>query len=243
MSARELASTQGYSPLAYRISHSLLALFGAVWLRLHTEGREHVPQQGPLLVVANHCSYLDPPLLGIGVVRPVRFLAQQGLARVPLLGWWMRKVGVRLIDRNAPSKDVLRWLSDALVAGNCVAMFPEGTRSADGLVGPFRNGVEFLVRRTGAPVLPMGIEGSFRALSRTAWFPRPVRCTVRCGPVWPKERVLAADGTAALRREIAQLAHAHLRDHRNDGGAGSERVGHGPGAIPADSSSSAGGRT
>ena len=198
-----------------------------------------VPTTGSVLVVANHTSYLDPPLLACGMPRPVLFLAQKGLAKFLPLRWWLRKAGVGLIDRNAPSKDVLRTLSDALTNGACVAMFPEGTRSADGLVAPFRSGVEFLVRRTGAPVLPVGIQGAFEAFPRGANFPRPKKCIVRVGDLWTSERVLAAGGIEALRHEVARLAKATMLQTFE----AKPQVGNGPGAIPVDSSPSARGRT
>ena len=201
-----------FSPFVYGVSRGALLLWERLWLRLTIEGREHEPKTGPLLAVGNHCSYLDPPILGTALRRPVHFLAQQGLASFAPLRWWLAKAGVGLIDRKAPSKDVLRALANVLEVGGVVSVFPEGTRSPDGAVGPFRSGVEFLVRRTGATVLPVGIEGSFRAYPRGAWVPRPTKCRVRIGAPWTGEQVLAPGGIAALRREIARLAHAPLRD-------------------------------
>jgi len=221
----------GFRPRVYGVSKQLLLWWARLWLRLTIEGRQHVPSTGPLLAVGNHCSYLDPPLLGVGIARPVRYLAQQGLAKFPPLRWWLAAVGVSLIDRNAPSKDVLRALSTALEAGAVVGLFPEGTRSSDGRIGPFRSGVEFLVRRTGATVLPIGIEGSFAAYRRGMWLPRPRKCRVRIGAPWPRERVLAPGGVEALRREVATLARAALQP---EPAARQTRVDHGPGPVPAD---------
>lgn len=225
---------RAFSPIVYGASRCLLAVWARLWLRLSIEGRQHVPATGPLLAVGNHCSYLDPPLLGVAVTRPVQFLAQQGLARFAPLGWWLGKAGVSLIDRQAPSKDVLRWLANALEQGACVSVFPEGTRSDDGRIGPFRNGVEFLVRRTGAPVLPVGIDGSFRAYPRGARWPRPSKCSVRIGPVWAADRVLAAGGTEALRREIAVLSRQALRPAEPAPAGDGRRVDHGRDPVPAD---------
>jgi len=226
----------GYSGAVYGFSKWLLRVWARVWLRLSIQGVRNTPANGPLLLVGNHASYLDPPLLGCGLPRPVLYLAQKGLAKFPPLRWWMRKVGVGLIDRNAPSKDVLRFLSDALQKGACVAMFPEGTRSNDGRVAPFRSGVEFLVRRTGASVLPIGIDGSYAAYPRGAKFPRPKKCVVRIGEAWPADRVLAPGGVEALRREVARLANAQLRDDAE------AQVGNGPGSNPVESSPSASGK-
>jgi 1-acyl-sn-glycerol-3-phosphate acyltransferase len=232
----------GFRPLVYDFSKQMLLWWARLWLRLTIEGRQHVPPTGPLLAIGNHCSYIDPPLLGVGIARPVRYLAQQGLAKFPPLRWWLAAVGVSLIDRNAPSKDVLRALSTALEAGAVVGLFPEGTRSSDGRIGSFRNGVEFLVRRTGATVLPIGIEGAFAAYRRGMWVPRPRKCRVRIGAPWASERVLAPGGVEALRREVAALARAELRPEAAAQPPRETRVDHGPGPVPADPPPSAGGR-
>ena len=189
--------------------YSMLA-FEKVWLRMRAEGVANVPASGPVLLVANHASYLDPPLVGTTCKRWVGFLAQAGLAKFAPLRWWLAQVGVTLIDRDAPSKDAMRLVADCLLAGEVVGIFAEGTRSRDGRVAPFRSGVEFLVRRSKATGVPVGIEGSYRAFPRGAWLPRPRKAVVRYGEPWPVERVLAPGGIEALRVRVAELAHAEL---------------------------------
>jgi 1-acyl-sn-glycerol-3-phosphate acyltransferase len=186
-------------------------LFSKVWFRLRVEGQANVPPSGPVLLVANHASYLDPPLVGTTAGRWVAFLAQAGLAKFGPLRWWLTQMGVTLIDRSAPSTAALRMVADCLAAGEAVGIFPEGTRSSDGSVGPFRNGVEFLVRRTGATVVPIGLDGAHRAYPRKAWLPRPRKLIVRYGEPWPAAQVLAPGGVEALRARVAALAHAPLR--------------------------------
>lgn len=228
------SSPHSHSGLVYGLSKALVWCWSKLWLRFSIVDAHHVPLTGPVLIVANHTSYLDPPLLGTASPRYVQFLAQAGLAKVGPLRWWMAKVGVALIDRSAPSKDVLRMLSEALEAGGCVGLFAEGTRSHDGSVGPFRSGVEFLVRRTGATVVPAGIDGASRSFPRGVKFPRPVKCTVRFGAPRSAEQVLASGGVEALRQEVARLAQAPLRTS-----AHTAQVGHGPDLRPADPSHSA----
>jgi 1-acyl-sn-glycerol-3-phosphate acyltransferase len=201
------------SRFVYWFSRSLALVWCKVWNRLRAEHRDRVPASGPVLLVANHASYLDPPLVGITCKRTISFLAQAGLAKLGLMRWWLARMGVTLIDREAPSKDALRLIANCLVAGEAVCLFPEGTRSRDGTVGEFRSGVEFLVRRTGAAVVPIGLQGAARAFPRGAWLPRPVKLVVRYGEVWPAERVLAPGGVEALRAHVAELARAALREN------------------------------
>jgi 1-acyl-sn-glycerol-3-phosphate acyltransferase len=213
------------SRLLWNVCKYSVLLWARLWLRIRFEGRHHVPRQGPVLLVANHSSFLDPPFVGIMAPRWVVFLARDTLARLWPMRWWLRHVGVVLIDRQAPSKEVLKTLAGFLAEGNCVGLFPEGTRSPDGAVGSFRGGLELLLRRSGAPVVPVGIDGGHRALPRGAFLPRPRKVVVRVGAPWTAARVLANGGIDALRAEVAALARAPLRDPASDGsGPGPSRT-------------------
>ena len=224
------------------LSKAVVLTFSRFYFRLRVEGRENLPATGPVLLVCNHASYLDPPMVGITAGRWVGFIAQAGLAKVAPMRWWLAQVGVTLIDRNAPSKDAMRLVADSLAAGEAVGIFPEGTRTTDGAIAPFRTGVEFLVRRTGAPVVPVGIDGAHRAYPRGATLPRPRKIVVRYGEPWPADRVLAGGGIEALRRRVAALANAPLRESRSSvGGTSGAVVRESPGTV--DPSSSAGSGT
>ncbi len=206
----------GHSALWWQLSKAAVLLFSKVWFRVRFEGQHHVPKQGPVLLVANHASYLDPPLVGISAGRYVKFLAQAGLAKFAPLRWWLAAVGVTLIDRAAPSKDAMRLVSERLRCGDAVGVFPEGTRSRDGAVAEFRSGIEFLARRGNATVVPVGIDGACRALPKGALLPRPRRIVVRYGAPWTAEQVLADGGLQALRACVAALANAPLVESRSE---------------------------
>lgn len=134
-SKRLVAPPQVSSGLIYWLSKALLYTCNKVWLRLAVEGAHHVPRTGPVLIVANHASYLDPPVLGCATRRVVQFLAQSGLAKRGLLRWWLQKVGVVLIDRKAPSKDALRFCPKPLhraAVSDCSPKAPAALTAASG---------------------------------------------------------------------------------------------------------------
>ena len=194
------------SPFGYRFSKwwcrvALRLLFRASW-----RGAPF-PATGPVVVVANHTSFLDPPLTGSGCPRPIRFLARDTLAKIPLLGRWMRWVGVVLVDRAAPTATTLGILIGILREGGVVLVFPEGTRSRSGEIGEFKRGVLLLLKQTDAVVVPAGVRGTFRAFPPNARFPRLFRkVSVVWGEPVPGAEVRAAGGLERLRATIGELA-------------------------------------
>jgi len=201
-------------------------ILGRVFFRVEVTGREHLPAEGAVLIVANHASFLDPPLVGAFSSRPMHFLARATLARIPLMGPWMKRMGVVLLPRNSTPKDALRTVLLGLEQQRVVCIFPEGTRSPNGTVRPFQGGVEFLVKRTKATVVPVGLGGTGRALPKGAWFPRPYKCRVHWGEPWPADRVLAPGGGQALRARVAELAGAVLSDAAEGPGSGGPNSNH-----------------
>lgn len=196
-------------PWVYYPSWVASRLLSAVWFRLVVKGRDRLPDAGAFLLVANHQSFLDPFLLGMAS-RRVRFVARASLARFPPLRWWLEGVGTVLIRRDAPARSDIETMIATLKAGFPLVLFPEGTRTRDGSVGVFRRGLTLLVKRTGAPVVPAGLRGPFRALPRGRMFPLPVSCALHLGPLIPAEEILAAGGLHRLRGQVAELAGAPL---------------------------------
>jgi len=129
------------------------------------EGIENIPKEGALLIAANHLSNADPPAIGAyaGFVRDPRFVAKKELFAVPLLGWFFRHCNYIPVDRARQIGDfgALKEVVSELEKGGIVAMFPEGTRSKTGKPQKPKSGIGFVVYKTGAPVLPVKIEGTF----------------------------------------------------------------------------------
>ena len=175
------AMVRGFSELILRLGH-----------RLRVQGLEHVPRQGGAVLVSNHSSFLDPMALAGAIrFRVLHFMARDTLCHAPVIGWLMPRLQLILIDRErgdvAALKATLRLLKD----GELVGLFPEGTRTSDGNLQPARGGIGFLVSRARVPVIPVYVDGTYRALSRHHRFPRPARVTVTIGPPIPLDQLEA----------------------------------------------------
>ncbi len=155
---------------------AFLAQFG---FSLRVQGRRNVPRAGGLLVVANHQSYLDPPLVGVAAARHLSYLAKKSLFNHQPLGWLIGSVGAVPINREAAGTEGIKTALALLKQGRAVLIFPEGGRSENGLMQPLMPGVVVLIRRSGVPILPVGVAGTYQA-----WPPH--RTLPRLSPIaWP----------------------------------------------------------
>jgi 1-acyl-sn-glycerol-3-phosphate acyltransferase len=146
---------------------------------MRTEGRRNVPRRGPVLVLANHESYLDPPGVGGALGRRPYYLARKTLFRNPWVGAWLRSIHSVPVDQEGVAKEGLKAIIDLLKAGEVVVVFPEGERSWTGQMQPFKPGLLLVLKRLSVPVLPVGIAGAFEAWPRSQKFPR------FSPPFWP----------------------------------------------------------
>jgi 1-acyl-sn-glycerol-3-phosphate acyltransferase len=131
---------------------------------LRSEGRTRVPRTGPALVIANHQSFLDPLLVGLCSRRHMCFLARKTLFRHRAFGLAIGTLGAVPIDQEGVGKEGIRTILEQLQAGRAVVVFPEGSRTPDGLMHELRPGIHLLIKRTQAPIVPVGIAGAFDAL-------------------------------------------------------------------------------
>ncbi|WP_030915161.1 lysophospholipid acyltransferase family protein [Streptosporangium amethystogenes] len=147
-------------------------------------GHEHVPATGPAIMASNHLSILDSTFLPLVLKRQVRFVAKaEYFTGNPVTAMWMRATGQISIDRQSPTsaQDMLDAAAKVLGDGELFGIYPEGTRSPDGRLYRGKVGVSWLALATGAPVVPVAMEGTDRVLPIGAARPRPGRVSVRIG--------------------------------------------------------------
>jgi len=168
---------------------------------LRVVGRERIPAEGPLLYVSNHQSFLDPIINGAAIHdRPFRPFARETLFR-GVFGTLIRSLGALPVVGGGGDKAVMRAALSELEAGRCVLVYPEGTRTADGGLAPFKSGIALLLRRSNATVVPIGIEGAFDAWPRNASRPRwRRRIETEVGDPIAVEALLAGGASDAMRR-------------------------------------------
>jgi 1-acyl-sn-glycerol-3-phosphate acyltransferase len=137
-----------------------------LFFQIRVAGRENVPEQGPLVLICNHQSYLDPVLCGIFLKRPLYFLARGTLFANPLFGRLLASVNTIPVKRGKADFDAIRKVIGKLKAGYGLCLFPEGTRTVDGKIAPFKAGFGLLARRANAAVVPVIIDGAFECWGR-----------------------------------------------------------------------------
>jgi 1-acyl-sn-glycerol-3-phosphate acyltransferase len=166
--------------------------------RLRVEGLENVPTSGPLILVANHSSYFDAFILATAlpytVAQRVFYLGFEWFFRNRILAGWARGVRVIPVDVDNYLVRALQASARVLRDGKILCLFPEGERSADGRVRPFRKGTGILVRELRVPVLPAHIAGAFQAWPRGRSWPRLYPLRIRFGPVVSPAELLEGDG-------------------------------------------------
>ena len=198
--------------MLYRALKPVAVALMRLLFRLEVHGREQVPAAGPLLLVSNHVSLLDPPIVGGASPRDLHFMAKEELFGIPLLGWLIRRLNARPVKRDGSDGRALKTALRLLREGRALLVFPEGTRGVEGRLGEGKPGVGMLAVMSGATVVPVHVSGSGRALPAGRVVPRPAKVRVRFGPPLHfkaagaeerKERYREA--TREMMRAIAQL--------------------------------------
>jgi 1-acyl-sn-glycerol-3-phosphate acyltransferase len=172
-------------------------ILATIVFRFTTSGVDHVPRTGPLLVVCNHASNFDPPLVAGGVLRrrQVRFLAKKELWKSRFLGRLIGTLGAFPVDRaSAGDRQAIAASVEILRRGEALLVFPEGTRTLDGRLQPFREGAARLALMVpGTRIVPLRLTGTFEAWGKGKVIPRPVRVRLRVGESFDPRDLATAD--------------------------------------------------
>jgi 1-acyl-sn-glycerol-3-phosphate acyltransferase len=194
--------------------------------RVRVEGAiDEIPRDGPVIVAANHASNLDPVVIASSLMprlgRRLQWLGKKELFAWPVVGWIAANGGVHPVDRSTADVEAFRLAKRILDEGHALFVFPEGTRSGDGALREARDGVAVLALRTGAPIVPVAIAGSYGVWPRGQKVPHPGgHVTVRVGSPFrvtdelpPGTDRKAAKGLATdlIMRRIAALLPAGQR--------------------------------
>ncbi len=195
----------------HRIYIRLVAALFAIYLRgyhrLHIEGAENIPRHGPLFILINHISLLEPFALGVALVKQglvpgehVWTVAKKELFVSAPMAWFLKSIGMFPIDREHTDIGAMRTMLTILKENKMIAMAPEGTRSPTGQLQAFQPVVAKIAISRRIPILPVGAFGAEKALPVGAKFPRPHSITLRFGQVF----------------ELSEFYNAVLTDERAD---------------------------
>jgi glycerol-3-phosphate dehydrogenase (NAD(P)+) len=176
---RRRSLARGVNRFIYWPLRAILLPAFCVYFRLQRIGREHLPRSGPLLLASNHRSFLDPFVIGMLVRRPVYYMAKRELFEKRWQAWILNALGAFPVDRGAGDADAIATARAILERGDCVVVFPEGTRVRPGPLGAPRRGIGRLALETGAPVAPVAVIGTEDV--RRGWRIRPRKLRVRAG--------------------------------------------------------------
>jgi glycerol-3-phosphate dehydrogenase (NAD(P)+) len=170
---------RGTNPVVYWVARAFLQPFALVFWRLRRIGREHVPASGPVILAANHRSFLDPFVIGLMTRRPIYYLAKRELFGHRLVAWLLSALGAYPVERRAADRRSVATTRALLERGEAVLIFPEGTRTRPGPPGRPHRGIGRLALETGAPVVPVAVFGTDDV--RAGWRIRPRRVSIRAG--------------------------------------------------------------
>ena len=218
----------------YAFARGMVEVVCRVVWRVEVVGRANVPASGPFVLAPVHRSNLDTLVAGCVVRRRMRFMGKDSLWRYPTVGRVFTSLGAFPVHRGVPDRESMRTCEDALVAGEPVVLFPEGTRQSGPVVAPILDGAVFVAARAGVPIVPVGIGGSEWAMPKGSRGIRPVKVVAVVGRPIPSPA--RSDTGRVSRKAVAGLSerlHAELQDLLDRSLAAAGRTGHpSPGTAP-----------
>lgn len=195
----------------YWVGRYACKFFCLLFFRIRSNGTENVPAHGPVLLLSNHQSYLDPVLCGITLRRRMCFVARDTLFVNSFFGALLKSLGIMPIKRGQADIAAIKLLIEKLKAGRTVVLFPEATRSQNGRIAHIKPGFGLLSRRANASVVPVLIDGAFECWPRHRSLFRPGRIFVCFGKPITPQQIKDLNDT-----EFAELITQTLRKMQNE---------------------------
>jgi 1-acyl-sn-glycerol-3-phosphate acyltransferase len=189
--------------MIYSFFRSMFRFFFSFFFRWQVIGTEHIPKEGPVILCANHISLWDPPLLGAGIDRQVHFMAKEELFHIPVISYFIKKFGAFPVKRGAGDRSAIRTALKLLEDGKIFGIFPEGTRSKTGELGPGKTGVALFALKSNAAVIPVAIVGPYKLF-------RPI--TIVYGKPIDLSQQRAGKGGSEALKETTDLIMQHIKE-------------------------------
>jgi len=193
-------------------------------VRVRASGLERLRDGGPYLFVSNHQSIYDIPVIFATLPFQIRIIAKQSLGRFPFLGWHLRRAGHLLVDRRHPDRNrILAAWRGLLTSGLSLIVFPEGTRSIDGRVAPFRAGSFLMALEVGLPVVPVAVVGSRHVMQkgRLMTCPGEVTLVVHDPIAAPRVEAPTVREARELARRVQRTVRARVEEEEAASAGGS----------------------
>ncbi|MGA3067269.1 MAG: lysophospholipid acyltransferase family protein [Tepidisphaeraceae bacterium] len=189
----------------WRACQGLCRIYTTVMFDLKVYHLENIPPQGGVLLATNHQSYLDPILLAVRLRRPVSFMARSSLFHNPYFGWLIRNLRAYPVRQGRADVAAIRETIRQLTAGNVLNVFPEGSRTETGELGPMEKGTALIVRKAQVPVVCVAIDGSFEAWPKGQRLPRRHPIRVIYGKPMNLHELEPDQITSAIGEELREL--------------------------------------
>lgn len=152
--------------MLYLVGKLILYPLFKIFFKLKVEGSENVPLSGGCILSSNHCSMLDPIVLGLATKRKIYFLTKQELFKIPIFSYIIKKLGAIPLNREKLNISSYKNCCKILANNEILGIFPEGTRSEDGRLKDIKLGVIKLSIRNKVPIIPVGISGTYNVLPK-----------------------------------------------------------------------------
>ncbi|MCU0310355.1 MAG: 1-acyl-sn-glycerol-3-phosphate acyltransferase [Acidimicrobiales bacterium] len=196
----DLSATQRFF---YAVVRGAIHAACRVYFRLEIHGAEHIPSTGPFILSPIHRSNADTPLVSALTRRRLRYMGKESLWRSRFGAWFLTALGGFPVERGTADREALRAATTVLGRGEPLVMFPEGTRQSGPELAEMHDGPAYVASRTGAPIVPVGLGGTERAMPKGARIPRPVKVVMVVGAPIPAP---ATEGGRVPRRVVRELS-------------------------------------